>query len=236
MYAHTNPRMNTWTHTFQPSYGIVRWNGGCFMLAPLSCDMKLSHLSDSQGVNIRSKWGKGQKARERTLHRSVTHSHALVGLLTGRHVFAGNLRKHKCWDNATMQVRNKYIQSRSFTGRLGWYYYGCYGDRWSYGLTYFSFSEDLLWPASALNCALFPVCKGKPNMKEIKRCSRKKWERKREKQTTNGSHSVRVVGDFTLESAPNVPAFKAKKRLLWGSPPCVLTPKSYSHSSFHEWW
>lgn len=109
--------------------------------------------------------------------------------------------KHKCWDNATMQVRNKFIQSRSFTARLGWYYYGYYGDRWSYGLTYFSFWEGLLWPASALNCALFPECKGKPNMKEIERCSRKQWERKREQQTTHCGttkvcHSVRGVNNF----------------------------------------
>ncbi len=51
---------------------------------------------------------------------------------------------------------------------------GCYnGDGWSRGLTYFSFWEGLLWPASALNCALFPESKGKPKTRQIERDSRK---------------------------------------------------------------
>lgn len=46
-------------------------------------------------------------------------------------------------------------------------FYGEGGEGWDVimetddpmGLTYFSFWEGLLWPASALNCALFPESK-----------------------------------------------------------------------------
>lgn len=79
---------------------------------------------------------------------------------------------------------------------------GCYdGDRWSYWLTYFSFWEGLLWPASALNCALFPESKGKPKTKQIERNSRKsKTGRDRATNKVKGAifkaSSVKVMKDF----------------------------------------
>ena len=69
---------------------------------------------------------------------------------------------------------------------------GCYnGDKWSHGLTYFSFWEGLLWPASALNCALDPESKGKPKMEK------KKWERQQKgwgQEETDKQPNQRVLG------------------------------------------
>lgn len=51
---------------------------------------------------------------------------------------------------------------------LIWGWHVTNGDKWSYKLTYFSFWEGLLWPASALNCALDPESKGKDKQTKIR--------------------------------------------------------------------
>ena len=82
----------------------------------------------SHWVNIRSKCSKEQdiryhdmEASGKTLHGSVTHSHALDVLPIGWSVLQGIPRLTQTWDNATMQVKNTFIQFRSFMrGVLGW--------------------------------------------------------------------------------------------------------------------
>lgn len=183
MYAHTNLCMNTWTHT------SLLWNGGM--------KVRVFHVSLSQlwheavllsVLNSLSELIPGQNGApwyggpaKKTLHKSVTHS------CTGRssdwmmNSSGEGPRQNKFWDNATMQVKKTSSNPEALWGSR----VGCYnGDRWSYGLTYFSFWEGLLWPASALNCALFSESKGKPKMKQIERDSRKSEKgRDRDKQT-----------------------------------------------------
>lgn len=75
-----------------------------------------------------------------------------------------------------MQPCNAFIQSRGSMGVWGGMLQWRQIVLW---LTYFSFWEGLLWPASALNCALYPESKGKPKMKKnIERDNRKSKERR----------------------------------------------------------
>lgn len=91
---------------------------------------------------------------------------------------------HKCYNGIMQPCKSKTLSSNPEA--LWGTRVGCYnGDRWSYGLTYFSFWEGLLWPASALNCALFTESKGKPQMKNIWERQQREYDRKRQsnKQT-----------------------------------------------------
>lgn len=90
-----------------------------------------------------------------------------------------------------------FIQSRRFMrSRVGCYY----GTGWTYGLTYFSFWEVLLWPASALNCALFPESKGRPRMEKINwDIAEKEGKKRQSKQTKWSIKAVQEAKDVKLD-------------------------------------
>lgn len=145
----------------------------------------------SQKRDIRRQDSRLPSSSERTLHRSSTHFHALDTLLIGWVVLYWNQWWRKSLGDATMQAKKTLIQSRSFMeGRIS--RVGCNdGDKWSCELTYFSFWDGLLWPASELNCALFPESKGKPKVKDIERAERVRKEKAGE-QTHQCAYSIQA--------------------------------------------
>lgn len=210
MYTHANQCMNTWTD-YLHSCGKTRWR--VYHISHSSmvtiCSAHLPKLS--LWVNYRSTWGwnswqahrgiKAYRGQQNRRWKSVTLFHALNSLLIGW----WNLLDTP-WKALTRGKRNHasqtFIQSQALSG-LGWDVTN--GDEWSSGLTYFSFWEGLLWPASALNCALDPVSKRKPKWKKKMRDSRKSEARQKTEQQTNQKTQIYAL---SVEDGKAVKNFK----------------------------